>query len=476
MSGMPSVFAAGPSKSVAVAQQREERLAEVAGQATEFASLLCAGDDALDDERLRRRTTEVDVEDALLAATPDGDLAVTPCAPNHDAPMMSAAGLGLALPWLDAALQWRESAGAAGSGVSRERDSLNEALSLTLPGRSPSPSPSSASSAVAAAASEAMVAQSAEVSSVARVNLPVAETSADAATLRLATASRAPSPAVAAPRSESVSPSRPLTLAAESHRLSEVPTSETESAVLPIAAESEGAPGMPSAASAAPKKVTLQDSAPPALEATVRSARPTDSADGGAAVARLPSAERAEPAKQEMLTTGLAALRHESQAWSPSPVSHLATNASASTALAAVSDALNPQHADFADKLATQMQWMGQQKLQRAELELHPAELGRLDITLELDGQSVRAEFGSSHAEVRAAIESQLPRLRDLLAAQGFQLSDAQVGSQQRDSRSMVFQPPSTREDKSLVGEADSSTTNVLHAARKAAGRLDEFA
>jgi hypothetical protein len=108
MSGMPSVFAAGPSKSVAVAQQREERLAEVAGQATEFASLLCAGDDALDDERLRRRTTEVDVEDALLAATPDGDLAVTPCAPNHDAPMMSAAGLGLALPWLDAALQWRE--------------------------------------------------------------------------------------------------------------------------------------------------------------------------------------------------------------------------------------------------------------------------------------------------------------------------------------------------------------------------------
>ena len=85
----------------------------------------------------------------------------------------------------------------------------------------------------------------------------------------------------------------------------------------------------------------------------------------------------------------------------------------------------------FADGMAVRLGWMADQKIGRAEIELHPAELGSIDVALEFDGKSVRAEFTSTNADVRQLIESTLPRLRDLLEAQGMTLRDANVGSQQ---------------------------------------------
>jgi flagellar hook-length control protein FliK len=84
----------------------------------------------------------------------------------------------------------------------------------------------------------------------------------------------------------------------------------------------------------------------------------------------------------------------------------------------------------FADGMAVRLGWMADQQIGRAEIELHPAELGSIDVALEFDGKSVRAEFNSSNADVRQLIESTLPRLRDLLEAQGMSLRDANVGSQ----------------------------------------------
>ena len=44
-------------------------------------------------------------------------------------------------------------------------------------------------------------------------------------------------------------------------------------------------------------------------------------------------------------------------------------------------------------------------------------------------------QFTAAHATTRAAIEDALPRLREMLAAQGLQLSQADVGDQaQRDA------------------------------------------
>jgi flagellar hook-length control protein FliK len=83
----------------------------------------------------------------------------------------------------------------------------------------------------------------------------------------------------------------------------------------------------------------------------------------------------------------------------------------------------------FNEGMAVRLQWMTQQQMGRAEIQLHPAELGSIDVQIEFEGKAVRAEFLSASGEVRQLLEAGLPRLRELLEAQGLQLQHADVGS-----------------------------------------------
>lgn len=89
----------------------------------------------------------------------------------------------------------------------------------------------------------------------------------------------------------------------------------------------------------------------------------------------------------------------------------------------------------FAEGMAVRLNWMAQQQAGRAEIQLHPAELGSIDVQIEFEGKSVKADFQSPVAEVRQLLESTLPRLRDLLEAQGLQLRHADVGSGEGQAR-----------------------------------------
>jgi len=84
----------------------------------------------------------------------------------------------------------------------------------------------------------------------------------------------------------------------------------------------------------------------------------------------------------------------------------------------------------MAEGMAARMNWMAQSGTGRAEIRLHPAELGSIDVQLHIEGKNVRAEFVSANAEVRQMIEQSLPRLRELFEAQGLNLQHTDVGSQ----------------------------------------------
>jgi flagellar hook-length control protein FliK len=83
----------------------------------------------------------------------------------------------------------------------------------------------------------------------------------------------------------------------------------------------------------------------------------------------------------------------------------------------------------FNEGMAVRLQWMAQQQVGRAEIQLHPADLGSIDVQIEFEGKAVRAEFLSASGDVRQLLEAGLPRLRELLEAQGLQLQHADVGS-----------------------------------------------
>jgi flagellar hook-length control protein FliK len=68
--------------------------------------------------------------------------------------------------------------------------------------------------------------------------------------------------------------------------------------------------------------------------------------------------------------------------------------------------------------------------MQVAELHLNPPELGPLQITLTLSNDQASAQFVSQHAAVREAIETAMPRLREMLAEGGITLGNANVSAE----------------------------------------------
>lgn len=66
-----------------------------------------------------------------------------------------------------------------------------------------------------------------------------------------------------------------------------------------------------------------------------------------------------------------------------------------------------------------------------AQISLHPADLGPIDVRIRVEDGAATLQFEAHRPETRLAIEEALPRLREMLAEGGLQLGGAHVG--QRD-------------------------------------------
>lgn len=88
--------------------------------------------------------------------------------------------------------------------------------------------------------------------------------------------------------------------------------------------------------------------------------------------------------------------------------------------------------------LSQKVLWMVSQQQQVAELSLNPPDLGPLQVVLSMNGDQASAMFVSQQADVRQALEAALPRLKEMMADSGINLSNTTVSSdspqQQRES------------------------------------------
>lgn len=120
---------------------------------------------------------------------------------------------------------------------------------------------------------------------------------------------------------------------------------------------------------------------------------------------------------------------------SPAPTVASTTAASPTGAVRSAA-AVAPQaplamDANFDDAFGSRIAWMAEQRVGHAEIRVSPDHLGTIDVRLQLDGTRVNAEFHSAQADVRHALESSLPRLREMLGQSGLQLGQADVGQRQ---------------------------------------------
>ena len=83
----------------------------------------------------------------------------------------------------------------------------------------------------------------------------------------------------------------------------------------------------------------------------------------------------------------------------------------------------------FANGLADRLLTLGGPGNHSARLQLHPEHLGALDVEIHLDDGTAQVWFGTSTPQARAAIEASLPKLHELFAEQGIQLTRTQVDS-----------------------------------------------
>jgi flagellar hook-length control protein FliK len=82
------------------------------------------------------------------------------------------------------------------------------------------------------------------------------------------------------------------------------------------------------------------------------------------------------------------------------------------------------------DAVGHQVTWMVEQQVGRAELRLHPAHLGPIEVSVTVNNDEVNVSFQASHPATREALENSLPRLRELLGHSGLSLGQASVSQQ----------------------------------------------
>lgn len=94
-------------------------------------------------------------------------------------------------------------------------------------------------------------------------------------------------------------------------------------------------------------------------------------------------------------------------------------------------------HQGWADEFSQKISWVATQQNQTAQLHLNPPNLGPLDVMLKISGGEATAVFASPHGAVREAIESALPKLREILADNGIMLGNTTISDQTPRDRNM---------------------------------------
>ena len=157
-----------------------------------------------------------------------------------------------------------------------------------------------------------------------------------------------------------------------------------------------------------------------------------------------------------------------------------ASNAAAATGVAAlpsvsVNHSLHQPGWDQA--FGEKIQWMVSQQVQGAQIRLNPAQLGPMEVNIQLRNDQATIQFNSAHVVVRDALEAAIPRLREMMESSGVELVDVDVSGQsfaERQDGSGQQPVVANALTANESGEAETIVETSV-AAAVAAGRLDLF-
>jgi flagellar hook-length control protein FliK len=127
--------------------------------------------------------------------------------------------------------------------------------------------------------------------------------------------------------------------------------------------------------------------------------------------------------------------------------------------------------AQWADEIGSRMTMMVEQGKHTASLRLSPEHLGPLEVRITMNGDQASVQFGAANVDTRNAIENALPRLREMFAASGLSLADANVSREPPRQQ----QNPTPQSSSSSGFGGEEGVTSVS-AAQVRLGLLDAYA
>jgi flagellar hook-length control protein FliK len=90
---------------------------------------------------------------------------------------------------------------------------------------------------------------------------------------------------------------------------------------------------------------------------------------------------------------------------------------------------------EWDNQVGQKIVWMVGSEEQTASLTLNPPDLGPMQVVLSVTGDQASVAFSASHEDVRHALESALPRLREMMGESGIELGSATVSTGMPDQR-----------------------------------------
>jgi flagellar hook-length control protein FliK len=207
-----------------------------------------------------------------------------------------------------------------------------------------------------------------------------------------------------------------------------------------------------------PKAVTAEEStqaaaivAAPVPNLTPLAAQPAANADHGSNFETILTHTQGDNA-----AAAIATAQASTQAEAANRIAAAVHNASPS--LVVSTPVGNPGWAaEVSDKLV----WMVGRQEQRVELVLNPPQLGRVEVSLSLNGDQATAQFLSTNPVVREALESAMPRLREMLADGGITLGQTHVGS---DSSGQAANQRESGDNRASFGSGNALSDTTIRA------------
>lgn len=138
--------------------------------------------------------------------------------------------------------------------------------------------------------------------------------------------------------------------------------------------------------------------------------------------------------------------------------------------------------ANWANDLGQKVVWLANNDKQSAQITLNPPQMGPIEVSVKIDNGSATASFVSASQETRDALETAMPRLREMFASAGIELGQTNVGAesfrQQTASDYNGSSGNATRsDDNAILGtSATIPLTSRVFGGQQGNGRVDIFA